>query len=237
MDTSPDRRCCHLGKFELHFIALVVLTLIFPYACLSERTLIPQEKLATVEISDPKMADGFDYPTLEYTSAIITKFLRSERGCFFCSPLYHPGVDLGGTPDTPVYAVANGIVVFADFQDVFTGYVIVIEHFAPKGIKFRLPDGEETDKVWSAYLHLRKIDMANVSLNKIITRGARLGLIGDFPYESHQDYHLHFEIRKKNLWRGAAYDEDNNIIWMQPKDYVSSKFVDPSKFIRLNRPN
>ena len=115
--------------------------------------------------------------------------------------------------------------------------MVVIEHFSPRDINFKLPGGEETDRVWSAYLHMREINEANVSLNRVITRGARVGFVGAFPYESQEDYHLHFEIRKKNIWEGAAYDEDYNIIWMRPKDYVNSKFVDPSKFIRLNRPN
>ena len=237
MNTSPGSRYWHSRRWKLYFITFSALILLFPYGCLSERTLIPPEMVTKIDVSDPKIADGFDYPTLDYDSAIMTTFLRSEKGCFFCTPLYHPGVDVGGTADTPVYAVANGVVVFAGFQDIFTGYVVVIEHFAPKSINFRLPGGEETDKVWSAYLHLREIDVANVSLNKVITRGTRLGLIGDFPYDSHLDYHLHFEIRKQNIWNGAPYDEDNNIIWMRPKDYVSSKFVDPSKFIHLNRPN
>jgi murein DD-endopeptidase MepM/ murein hydrolase activator NlpD len=237
MEMSLVSRYYHSRKSEQYLITLVVLTLFFPSACLSEKTLIPPEKLATIDISDVKITDGFDYPVSNYQSNIITRFLQSVKGCFGCPRLYHPGVDVGGTRDTPVYAAANGVVVFADFQDVFTGYVVVIEHFSPKGINFKLPNGEETNSVWSTYLHMGEIDESNVSLNRIITRGARVGFVGDFPYESQEDYHLHFEIRKKNIWEGAAYDEDYNIIWMRPKDYVSSKFVDPSKFIRLNRPN
>ncbi len=236
MDMSAASRYYHSRKSEPYFITFVVLALLFPYACLSERTLIPPEKLATIDSSDPKIADGFDYPTLECNSAIMTKFLRSERGCFGCPPLYHPGVDLRGTRDTPVFAIANGIVVFADFQDVFTGYVVVIRHIAPSGIEFRLPGGGETSRVWSAYLHLSSIEERTVALNEVIVRGAKIGFIGDFPHGSQEDYHLHFEIRKQNTWNGAACDEDFNIVWMRPKDYVSSKFVDPLKFIRMNRP-
>lgn len=236
MDTSAASRYYHSRRSEQYLITFVFLAFLFTPACLSEKTLIPPKKLSAIDISDPKVADGFGYPILECNSAIMTKFLKSERGCFGCPPLYHPGVDLRGTRGTAVFAIANGIVVFADFQDVFTGYVVVISHIAPSGIAFRLPGGGETSRVWSAYLHLSGIEGRTVALNAVIVRGARIGFIGDCPHGSQEDYHLHFEIRKQNTWNGAACDEDFNIVWMRPKDYVSSKFVDPLKFIRLNHP-
>jgi murein DD-endopeptidase MepM/ murein hydrolase activator NlpD len=238
MDPSEVDRYKHLRNYEVYLIMLLVLSLCSSPACFPQKTLIPAESLSKLDISDPKIADGFDYPIENYYTTMVTRFLESEKACFGCPRFYHSGVDVGmSRRDAPVCTIANGIVIFADFEDVFTGYVVVIEHISPHGINFKLPGGEETDIVWSAYLHMSRIDNNNVALNKVVARGTRIGFIGDFPYGSQEDYHLHFEIRKENIWAGSAYDEEFNSCWMQPKDYVASKFVDPSKFIRLNRPN
>ena len=238
MNPCEVNRYRHLRNYEVYLIILLVLILCSSHACTPQETLIPAESLSKLNISDPRIADGFDYPIENYYTTMVTRFLECRKACFACPRFYHSGVDVGmSRQDAPVHAIANGIVIFADFEDVFTGYLVVIEHISPYGINFKLPGGEETDIVWSAYLHMSRIDNNNVALNKVVARGARIGFVGDYPYGSQEDYHLHFEIRKENIWTGLAYDEEFNSCWMQPKDYVASKFVDPSKFIRLNRPN
>lgn len=193
-------------------------------------------KLFAVELPDPKVADGFDYPLRKYFPiklGFLEKFVR-PIGC----PLhYHPGEDVFNFPGTEIYSAANGTVIFDEYQNKFSGYLVIIEHVAPPGAKFKLPDGGEIDKVWSAYYHMSKIDESNVALNKVVKKGARIGFMGDFPHGTGKRYHLHFEIRKKNLWNGSAYTYKKNTVCQKPKEWVADKFVCPNKFIRLNRPN
>lgn len=95
------------------------------------------------------------------------------------------GVGMGDTDlGDPVYATADGIVVYSHDVRLGWGNVVIIRHV------FRAPDGT-IQQVDSLYGHL---DRRDVKKDQIVKRGQQIGTIGT----AHGKYtaHLHFEIRK-----------------------------------------
>lgn len=103
------------------------------------------------------------------------------------SQLYHAGVDwFGLSPDGSVdgqaaagdnvYAVANGVVYFAQ-DGGQQGHILVIEHW--------LPDGS---KIWSAYWHMSHL---RVGIGQSVSRGQAIGVVHNQGGNSH----LHWEMR------------------------------------------
>jgi murein DD-endopeptidase MepM/ murein hydrolase activator NlpD len=86
----------------------------------------------------------------------------------------HKGMDYAAPAGTPVYAPNAGRVVFAE-NLMLTGNTIVIEHGG--GLK-------------SIYYHMNSID---VTVDRIVERGARLGTVGSTGYSTGP--HLHYEMR------------------------------------------
>ena len=83
------------------------------------------------------------------------------------------------------------------------------------------------------------VDEKNIAFHRVIRRGMRIGFMGDFPHGSGKRYHLHFEIRKVNLWQGSAYISAGKReygICRKPAEWIAERFVAPSEFIKLNRP-
>lgn len=236
MDKITKKGYDRSGNCRLRWIFYGFFIFSLSLPCAAEQKPTPVEKVSVVELPDLKVADGFDYPLRKYFPiklGFLEKFVRPIG----CPMHYHPGEDVFNLPGTGIYSSANGVVVFAGYQNKFSGYLVVIEHAAPPDAKFKLTDGGEIDKVWSAYYHMSKIDESNVALNKVVKRGTRIGFMGDFPHGSEKRYHLHFEVRKKNLWNGSAYNYKKNSVCGKPMEWVADKFVCPNKFIRLNCPN
>lgn len=115
---------------------------------------------------------------------------------------YHTGADLNlNTPtwdadaNAPVYAIAHGVVTFAERVPSGTwGNLVVIEH--------TLPDG---GKVHSRYGHLRSL---NVTKGQFVARGDQVGTIGGEEFGLPN--HLHFDISLSGIlalrpthWPGA----------------------------------
>jgi len=106
---------------------------------------------------------------------------------------YHLGEDWNrgsGNQDLgdPVYAVANGKIIFADDLLGEWGNVVTIEH--------KLPSGKYGGKIVSQYAHLDNISHAKDIINSggCVVKGQQIGTIGG----AHGVYsaHLHFEIRE-----------------------------------------
>jgi murein DD-endopeptidase MepM/ murein hydrolase activator NlpD len=163
------------------------------------------------DMARTRLADGFDQPVGKpdgegyYTS-------RGFR------PRYHMGEDwngiAGGNSDLgkPVYATANGIVVFARDMRMSWGNLVIIRHVYLEDSKLKMVD--------SVYAHLDKILIRD---GQQVVRGQQVGTIGT----AHGMYpaHLHFEIRK-NL----------NIGFNQrafPRDFTA--YYAPSAFIGPHR--
>ena len=87
---------------------------------------------------------------------------------------FHTGQDIDADMGTPVQAAANGMVIFAGWQNGY-GQLVVIDH--GEGLTTR-------------YGHLSQID---ASVGQSITRGTILGLTGSTGRSTGP--HLHYEVR------------------------------------------
>lgn len=144
---------------------------------------------------------------------------------------YHPGEDwndnnsgddYGNNSNDAgdlVYAIGNGKIVYAKYSKVSWGYVVLIEHTLNNGTK-----------IWSQYAHLANIDPEYLNKPGVsIKRGSVIGWVGDYWHGSGQQYHLHFEIRKK-------YRPATAFVMNWSKEQVEEYYVNPSEFINNNRP-
>jgi len=120
----------------------------------------------------------------------------------------HHGVEFPNKSGTPVYAVANGTVVFAgpDEEAIYSpwpnfyGNLVVIQH---------------KDNLFTLYAHLSEID---VKANGVVGAGAKIGEVGRTGVAIGS--HLHFEVR-----RGEAQDyfaTQNPELWLIPAKDASS---------------
>lgn len=167
---------------------------------------------------EPPLADGFDFPV----GAPDAKGYHITRGAFSNSSLTseHTGEDWnsngGGDSDLgdPVYATADGVVVFSENAKVGHGNVIIIQH------AYLEKDGTRS-VCESSYHHLLE-RLANVG--EVVKRGQKIGTMGnaDGLYPAH----LHFELRKTpgmGLEQSKHEKSTKNYWW-------------PSQFIREHRP-
>ncbi|MHC9543795.1 MAG: M23 family metallopeptidase [Vulcanimicrobiota bacterium] len=134
----------------------------------------------------------------------------------------HPGVDISVPIGTPVRAVGDGTIIFAQWR-LGWGNLIVIEHEVPdEGI------------VYSCYAHLSKI--AKVC-GKVV-KGQRIGYTGDSgaPYP-----HLHFQIdknpfpyypeNKKGFCYSSPYHPVNRV---EQQKLVENNTYDPLLFVECH---
>ena len=158
-----------------------------------------------------RMADGFGLPV----GIDNGKRYYKARGY---RPNGHLGEDWngvgGGDTDLgdPVYATANGLVVYArDFRAGWGNVVIVRHAYIDRG---------DTRFVDSLYGHLDRI---LVKEGQRLDRGDRLGTIG--TAHGHYPAHLHFEIRKDI--RVGMYRS------MFPRDFRT--YFDPTQFVMTHQ--
>lgn len=145
--------------------------------------------LSPIEMVLAPTADTFDYP------------VGSEHGAltYNAQPFLtenHLGDDLNGIGGRnsdfgdPVYAVADGLVVFSGWPADGWGNVVILAH--------QLADGEVVE---TCYGHL---DSIRVPVGQQVRRGDQIGTIGT----ANERYlaHLHFEVRRYNtLEVGGGY--------------------------------
>jgi murein DD-endopeptidase MepM/ murein hydrolase activator NlpD len=191
------------------------------------RQVLSEEKVETEEF----IATGFDPPVgtaSERASEQVwpgywfdaTGFNRYYT--FVGGAAYHTGVDLNknrphwdADRDAPVYAPADGVVVFSGRLNVW-GNIIVIRHDP-------LPDGTV---VWSRLAHVASV---RVREGDRVERGQQIANIGNA--EGVQPYHLHFDIVKTDVVeRNAGHWPGLN------RDLVTRNYLDPREFIRSHRP-
>ena len=119
----------------------------------------------------------------------------------------------GGNSDCgePVYAAANGTIIYAENAGIGWGNVVIIEH--------DLPDSK---KVRTLYGHLRKI----LKISGEVKKREQIGTVGsaDGKYLCH----LHFELREENCpsWNeaGAGYSAENSG-WLDPSKFIDEHFL------------
>ncbi|HMQ01851.1 MAG TPA: M23 family metallopeptidase [Candidatus Doudnabacteria bacterium] len=190
--------------------------------------------------------DGFDFP-LGKTEGTGYVPGASQGGLDFLDPHdyqsdtyeeYHPGEDwnddnsgndYGGDSNDagdPIYSIANGTVLYADYYSSGWGYLMLIEH-------------PYTSTVWSQYGHMASITNNPRTSNAWeeedeIFRGEQIGTVGDFPNGSSSAYHLHFEIRKQyQVAQAFPYNTSHDSPW--PESEVEEYYHHPSAFIAANR--
>jgi murein DD-endopeptidase MepM/ murein hydrolase activator NlpD len=115
-------------------------------------------------------------PTLwPTTSKVITSGFGYRTDPLTHAPSYHPGVDIGASENSPVYASADGKVIRTG-SDIFHGNNIVIEH---------------ANSLHTWYMHLNKI---LVNQGDSVIKGQNIGLVGSTGRSTGP--HLHYEIQK-----------------------------------------
>ena len=126
---------------------------------------------------------------------------------------HHLGDDLNGIGGEntdlgdPVYAIANGRVIYTGWPADGWGNLILVMHaYEEKG---------ERRYVQSCYAHLSSIDIAD---GKIVRRGQKIGTVGNAggKYLAH----LHFELREfLTPFIGAGY-RSNPAGWLNPSQFI-----------------
>lgn len=169
------------------------------------------------------LADGFDFPVGDRDgrgwSVTGYRFLDWS----ITSNSYHPGEDWNipgagnGDRGEPVYAVANGEVIFSGWNSAL-GNVILIKHNLSRH-----------EAVWSQYSHLERRD---VQTGEVVSRRQQIGTVGRGP-NNRFAAHLHFELRKKDM-PANAWPRTNGEAWT--REQVREYWLDPSLFIKQNRP-
>ena len=134
----------------------------------------------------------------------------------------------GGNSDlgAPVFACANGAVVFAENFHHGWGNVVIIRHVYEEGGVRKFAD--------SLYGHL---DQIQTRYGQQVRRGQQIGTIGTGG--GLYDAHLHFEIRK-DLRVGMArhrFPHDDQIYW-SPTDFINLRrklpVTNPTAMIPIN---
>jgi murein DD-endopeptidase MepM/ murein hydrolase activator NlpD len=116
---------------------------------------------------------------------------------------YHRGVDFAAPTGTPVAAVAEGRVRYAEFNPSGYGNLVVLEH----------ADGTET-----YYAHLSEF-AAGITAGVEVRRGMTIGFVGSTGHSTGP--HLHYEVRVGrrpiNPFKGAMQSS----LWdLKPRDYA-----------------
>ncbi len=165
------------------------------------------------------ISDGFDFPVGKPSADGYYK----ARGMRLRPPV-HFGEDWngrgGGNTDLgdPVYAISNGIVVWAYDVKAGWGNVAIIRH------AYRDPATGQVKHCDSLYGHLREMD---VKVGQEVKRGDKIGTIG--TNRGMYAAHLHFEIR-----HDLSVGMQRNSV---PRDLTH--WADPTTFIeryrRLNK--
>jgi murein DD-endopeptidase MepM/ murein hydrolase activator NlpD len=190
---------------------------------------------AIERIEMPKEKPKYCYPCLPWSDYSVqpgTAFL--DLGYERATGDLHSGVDMnartGGDTDKghSVYCIADGVVVYAGF-DNWVGGIVIVYHAGAD--------------VWSCYWHLEKI---LVNKGQTLLAGEQIGAIGK---GGHQQFsaHLHFEIRlappatlHPNEWASAnyrtryangrvKYDREGAL------EFIKEHYVDPMAFLKKNK--
>jgi len=121
----------------------------------------------------------------------------------------------------PIYAIANGKVVYAQDGGANGAWkgVIIIQH---TGSNLNVPGGASVSQVRSMYGHLDVSKINNwVTVGSTVTRGQQIGIIGPTPNGS-TGPHLHFEIRTDaSIEVGHGYSSDPTG-WIDPSDFIDA---------------
>ena len=185
--------------------------------------------------SDFAPADGFDFPVgnSDGKGGYIDKSTGKRHDGWFIATRFveqyslgiHPGEDWNGAGggDTDlgqdVFAVANGLVVFAENCGRLWGNVVIIEHI--------FYENNEKRKIRSVYAHLQEI---KVSSGEAVRRRQIIGSIGQDP-EKLFPPHLHLELRWDDTLPPTYWASSNG----KDEAWVREHYAAPTGFINSHR--
>jgi len=169
-------------------------------------------------------ASGFDYPVGDvdglggYTNYSTGTWCANGWYVYrdVADPLYpeHTGEDWNGACSgntdrgEPVYAAAEGRVVYSGYVPASWGHVVLIAH--------KLPGGEV---FYSQYAHL---EYRLVRAGDAVVRRQEIGAIGKAPV-SNAVAHLHFEIRRETVPAGH---------WPKTSTLIGARYLNPTNRAR-----
>lgn len=199
----------------------------------------------TAQAVNVPMSDGFDYPIGPRIPGAVTEVAdgdgwKNDQNFgdknTTVSPgniRYHLGEDWNQNYNAAagedcnidegeyVYAVSNGLVVFAGFKSKSWGNLVIIQH--------RLTSGEYGGAVASLYAHLDSV----MAKNGHIKRGDKIGTVGRTGKLSGEKCaHLHFELRSdEEIGASTGYSSAPKPGgWLDP-----SEFIDPRRTLKAAR--
>jgi hypothetical protein len=183
-------------------------------------------KSSTFTVGVAGIAYSFNFPLNEGGNTIgydiMNSGLPGDSPCYNkkMSEIWHAGEDWFVAANTPVKAVADGIVVFADPTYSYPGRVIIIKHALP-----------DSSTVYSMYGHLGMIN-GSVFVGANVVKGATIGTVLD----QGNNTHLHWEIRTF---------EDGSLIcsrsgkpgpgYTYPDRPGTKGYLNPSEYVRNHR--
>lgn len=136
---------------------------------------IPRTNPAVAKVLGPGYCGEVYEGPIGTNTFIWPTTLHYLSGYTYSPATNHYGIDIAGKTGYPVYAVDNGVVVYAGWNDWGYGYMVVIDH----------------GNGWqSLYAHLSQI---YVGCGQAVYQGDMIGAIGSTGRSSGP--HLHFELR------------------------------------------
>lgn len=127
---------------------------------------------------------------------------------------YHTGCDLNrpnlADSGHPVFAAADGLIVFAGTVPGWQGQVLVIQHWIEDGAL-----------IWTRYAHI-----ADVCQAEAVRRGDLVGYIADYNRDGPRGDHLHFDVARIDLgarpgdWPGTD------------KSLLLADYIDPAAWLK-----
>lgn len=166
--------------------------------------------------SAPKtIADSFAYPIGKSETVTQAKDKDDWYNALDFGANDHLGEDWnknsGGNTDCgePVFAVANGVINFAEDAGPGWGNVIIIEHTLKTG-----------ERVQTLYAHMQEI----LKTSGEVKKREQIGKVGNANGRYY--CHLHFELRTPDsiMWNkaGDGYSKDRKG-WLDPSDFIDKQ--------------
>jgi murein DD-endopeptidase MepM/ murein hydrolase activator NlpD len=130
---------------------------------------------------------------------------------------YHTGADLNlpawKDAGSPVYAAADGVIVYSGKVAGWQGEVVTIRHTLETG-----------EYIWTRYAHIRDVPVVGM-VRVDVKRGEQIGVIADYTPTGAPGDHLHFDVSHVDL---GAHPGD----WPgMDKARVLLQYVDPVKWL------
>lgn len=108
----------------------------------------------------------------------------------------HAGVDLDAPVGTPVFAVADGIVDLARFNDPLYGADILLAFRPTAAVLTYLARTGHADDDGVLFAHYAHLSAVFVETGQTVRRGTTIGRTGTSGNADQKYPHLHFEVRK-----------------------------------------